>query len=68
MAPSEGTPSRASWLSRFRQLSTDRESHEEKTGPAKWSLGVLNDKKTVEVPGRFSTRPYAVLDIGAKIA
>jgi hypothetical protein len=28
----------------------DRESGEER--PAKWSLGVLNDKRTIEVPGK----------------
>jgi len=31
-------------------------SDEEKVRPEKWSMGVLNDKETVEVPGMFESQ------------
>ncbi|OAQ86443.1 MFS transporter [Purpureocillium lilacinum] len=44
------TPRRWKIPSLFRP-GPSRESSNEKSGPSKWSLGVLNDKETVEVPG-----------------
>lgn len=32
-------------------------SEEEHVGPPKWSMGVLNDLKTIEVPGKPNSVP-----------
>ena len=44
-------PPRGRWRTMFRRASKDQEYLEEKPGPAKWSMGILNDSRTVEVPG-----------------
>ena len=45
-----GAPKSAPGRNRSTASSSDGEGI--KGGPAKWSLGVLNDKSTIEVPGR----------------
>ncbi|UNI24377.1 hypothetical protein JDV02_010128 [Purpureocillium takamizusanense] len=46
----DSTPRR--WkISRLFGQGPNKEATGEKLGPSKWSLGVLNDKETVEVPG-----------------
>ena len=44
-------PPRRTWRSVFSTTTSDEESTAEKMAPPKWSMGVLNDKTTIEVPG-----------------
>ena len=47
-------------------VSTNREN-DTKAKPAKWSLGVLNDHETEEVPGKSQTLRHQVLHVAAQI-
>lgn len=51
--PEASTPGRVRFGSVLGKLSRGRdvEDGNEKLGPSKWSMGVLNDPTTVEVPG-----------------
>lgn len=52
MASGSGAaPPRRNWRSVFSTTTSDEESTAEKMAPPKWSMGVLNDKTTIEVPG-----------------
>ena len=49
---SEGTSQQGRWrLGRLFGGNPVIEGEGEKTGPARWSMGILNDLETVEVPG-----------------
>lgn len=49
------TPSR--WTRLFgNRASNNADSTSDSIGHAKWTMGILNDRETVEVPGQFSRR------------
>ncbi|KAH8884282.1 MFS general substrate transporter [Thozetella sp. PMI_491] len=54
MATKTATPPRRGWRNFFQRNSADESSDTEMSGippPPAWSMGVLNDKYTIEVPG-----------------
>ncbi|CEJ91218.1 hypothetical protein VHEMI06945 [[Torrubiella] hemipterigena] len=48
---SDSAPSRWGFLSRRKKSASGEVSDKTHLGPSTWSMGVLNDKQTVEVPG-----------------
>lgn len=48
------TPSRKPWSSIFSRKSTGERNSGERSGPPKWTLGILEDRETIEVPGTLS--------------
>lgn len=52
MAPDiENSAPQSTWRSFLRRSSAGNRATAENTGPATWNMGILNDRKTVEVPG-----------------
>ncbi|KAL6410371.1 Protein HOL1 [Ilyonectria robusta] len=49
----ENLPPQSRWRRFFGDNSTGNSSSDDVSGPSKWSMGVLNDKETIEVPGWF---------------
>ncbi|KAH7019975.1 major facilitator superfamily domain-containing protein [Ilyonectria destructans] len=47
----ENSPAQSRWRRFFGDNSTSNSSSDDVSGPSKWSMGVLNDKETIEVPG-----------------
>ncbi|KAH8677007.1 major facilitator superfamily domain-containing protein [Ilyonectria robusta] len=47
----ENLPPQSRWRRFFGDNSTGNSSSDDVSGPSKWSMGVLNDKETIEVPG-----------------
>ncbi|KAM0322688.1 hypothetical protein ACHAQA_009279 [Verticillium albo-atrum] len=50
MADSPASPGRGRWFGR-KSKNPEEQAAREKFGPPRWSMGVLNDPKTVQVPG-----------------
>lgn len=46
-------PGRVRWGGMFGKNNKERDTENGRLGPSKWSMGVLNDPETVEVPGKF---------------
>lgn len=45
-------PGRVRWGGMFGKNNKERDTENGRLGPSKWSMGVLNDPETVEVPGK----------------
>lgn len=55
MTGSPSHPEQSLWR-RFFSDSTASDGSDPVSKPSKWSLGILNDKKTIEVPGQYAYR------------
>lgn len=53
-------------LGRFFSGSSDSEI--EKTGPSTWNMGMLNDRETVEVPGKYTWATILLLRLEATLS
>ena len=65
MAPEAGDrPQRRTWRSILPRSSV--EVVDEKAGPSTWNMGILNDRKTVEVPGKSANASSSGLSLKSK--
>lgn len=49
--------SRRTWRTLFARKSKGEQDVDDKSGPSRWTMGILEDKETIEVPGMLLMIP-----------